>query len=108
MENQPKDQERDLVFLTGSKQFFDRNTSQSFEGKLEGSILWKTEKGAWVFQYRKRVKPSDDNPFSAGGLFRLNMETRYEKIGQDQAIRWLIDNGHFIDITEKFLEENEV
>lgn len=112
MKNKEKDVERSIVFLTGSSQFFDRKTSERFPGKIEGSSLWRTKKGTWILQYIK----SDDSPFShisamtraAHGMVPKKREVRYEKMGEDQAIRWLLKNDHVAYVPADFLKENEL
>lgn len=111
MKNQKKDVERSIVFLTGSSQFFDRKTSEQFPGKAEGSFLWRTQKGTWVLQY----KP-DDSPYSSihemaravHGIAPKKREIRFEKLGEEQAIRWLLKNDHVAHVPASFLKENEL
>ena len=96
--------ERDLVFITDSSKFFDKETSTSYSGLssiFESATLWNTHKGAWVLETRV--------PTMVSTVFgQDSQECHYELLDQSEAIQWLIRNKHYPEITEDFLRNNEV
>jgi hypothetical protein len=91
----------------GDGRWFDRDRAEAYEddtrwdghnhislvtgSQFVRSTLWRTASGVWILETKG------------------NYDTTYEfPVREQEAFRWLIDNGHVAAVVESFLQEMEV